>query len=46
MFAVIVTAICLDSNVENFDLDAHDPATLVTDSQHNKLVTRKHWSPI
>jgi hypothetical protein len=46
MFAVIVTAVCLDSNVENFDLDVHDPATLGTDSQHNKRVTQKHWRPI
>ena len=46
MFSVPVTAVCLDSNVGNFDLDAYDPATLVINGQHNKLVTQKHGSPI
>ena len=46
MFSVPVAAMCLDSNVENFNLDAHDPSTLVADNQPHRLFTQKYWSPI
>ena len=44
MPVVLVTAIWIDSKVEDFGLDAYEPSKSVADCLNTRLTTQKYWS--
>ena len=39
----LVTAIWIDSKVEGFGWDAHEPSKSVTDCLNSRLTSQKYW---